>query len=115
MAELLNHRVNVREGALRRLLLSLLHLDVTHLDLNLLTSILRQLLHVPLHKFNLRVQVRVARVSILELFLEFEISHLELMDLPLVLLFAFFEAHVGFGEFVELLRKLSELLVKLIH
>ena len=94
MAELLDHRVNVGEGTIRGLFFSLLHLDVTHLDLNLLTSLLSQLLHVAFNKLNLRIKICVACICILELFFKFQVSDLKLMNLPLVLLFTLFKAQI---------------------
>ena len=115
MPELLDHGVNVRKGAFRGLFFALFHLHVAHLDLDLLTRLLGQLLHVALNELDLGIEVSIARMSIFELFFELQVSDLELVDLPLEFLLALFQVQVGLGELVELLRELREFLVKLVH
>ena len=115
MPELLDHGVNVRKGAVCRLFFPLFHLNVAHLDLDLFTRLLRQLLHVAFDEFDLGIEVSIARMSIFELFFELQVSDLELVHLPLVLFLTFFESQVGLSELVELLRKLRKLLVELVH
>ena len=115
MAELLDHGVNVRKGAFGGFFFALFHLYVAHLDLDLLTRLLGQLLHVALNELDLSIEVSIARMRILELFFELQVSDLELMDLPLEFLLALFQGQIRLGELVELLRELRELLVKLVH
>ena len=107
--------MNVRKGAFCRFFFALFLLHVTHLDLDLLTSLFSQLLHVAFNELDLSIEVSVARMGILELFFELQVSDLELVDLSLELLFALFEGQVGLSELVKLLRELCELLVKLVH
>ena len=103
MAELLDHGVNVCKGAFRGFFFALFHLYVAHLDLDLLTRLLGQLLHVALNELDLSIEVSIARMRILELFFELQVSDLELMDLPLEFLLALFQGQIRLGELVELL------------
>ena len=107
--------MNVRKGAFCGLFFALFHLHVAHLDLDLLTRLLGQLLHVALNELDLGIEVSIARMSIFKLFFELQVSDLELVDLPLEFLLALFQVQVGLGELVELLRELREFLVKLVH
>lgn len=92
--KLLNHRVDVREGTLGRLVTPFTLLHVAHLDLHLFTRLLRQLLHVALHELNLGVQVSVSNTGVFKFLFQLQVPDLKLMNLPLVLLFALFKCDV---------------------
>ena len=115
MAELRDHRLDVSEGLICRIFASLILLCCAHLDLDLLSSVTRKLLHVSLHKLNLGVQVSVAQVSILQLLFKLEVLHLKVVDRPLELLLTFLQALVLLSKLSKFSRELCELLLKLIH
>lgn len=88
LAEVADHGLDVGEGALSSLSPPLGLLHSLGLIGDLLASFSRQVLHVSLHKLNLRIQILVALISVLKLLLQLEVLHFKLVDSPLILLFA---------------------------
>ena len=107
--------MDVCKCAICRLLFSLSSLHCTHLDLHLLASFFRKLLHVMFDEFNLGVQVRIADASVFEFLLELKVPQLQLLDHFLVLFLSLLHVQVGIGQLIELLRELGKFLVKFVH
>ena len=109
MSKLLDHRLNVCEGAIGCVNTSLSLLNAFNLMLHLFTSLLSKLLHVAFYELNLGVEVSVPYIGILKLFFKLEIPNFQLVNRSLILLLFFLQILIGICQFRELSSEFGEL------
>lgn len=113
--ELSDHGLDVAEGPVSGIGPALGLLDGANLPGDLLSGVLGELLHVLADVGDLRVQILIALVCVLETLLQLQVLQFQLVDHALVLSLFLSQAHVALSELIQLCLEFGELLLELVH